>query len=96
MRPLADRAGVELSTDISGMVQQVKVIDNQQVAKGDVLFELDPKPYRFALERGSLDTMLRDWVARPFMRLFERLDRVDRAWTLFLSGGKATREEERR
>ncbi|MET0674780.1 MAG: HlyD family secretion protein [Bradyrhizobium sp.] len=47
----ADTVG--LSTDISGMVQQVRVIDNQPVSKGDVLFELDPKPYRFALERAE-------------------------------------------
>lgn len=47
----ADTVG--LSTDVSGMVEQVLVADNQKVSKGDVLFKLDPKPFRFALERAE-------------------------------------------
>jgi membrane fusion protein (multidrug efflux system) len=47
----ADTVGI--STDVSGMVQQVLVRDNQKVAKGDVLFKLDPKPFRLALERAE-------------------------------------------
>jgi membrane fusion protein (multidrug efflux system) len=47
----ADTVGV--STDVSGIVQQVLVKDNQQVAKGEVLFKLDAKPFRFALERAE-------------------------------------------
>src|SRR5690348_8387362 len=44
---------VGLSTDVSGMVQQVLVTDNQKVSKGDVLFKLDPKPFQLALERAE-------------------------------------------
>src|ERR1700744_4874671 len=44
---------VAVSPDVSGMVQQVMVTDNQKVAKGDVLFKLDPKPFRFALDRAE-------------------------------------------
>src|SRR5215471_18288211 len=47
----ADTVGI--STDVSGMVQQVLVTDNQKVSKGDVLFKLDPKPFRLALERAQ-------------------------------------------
>jgi membrane fusion protein (multidrug efflux system) len=47
----ADTVGI--STDVSGMVQQVLVSDNQKVAKGDVLFKLDPKPFRLALDRAE-------------------------------------------
>ena len=35
----ADMVG--LSTDVSGIVREVSVHDNQKVAKGDVLFKLD-------------------------------------------------------
>ena len=45
----ADTVGI--STDVSGIVQQVLVTDNQKVLRGDVLFKLDPKPFRLALER---------------------------------------------
>ena len=47
----ADTVGI--STDVSGMVQQVLISDNQKVAKGDVLFKLDSKPFRLALERAE-------------------------------------------
>ena len=47
----ADTVGI--STDVSGMVQQVLVTDNQKVSKGDLLFKLDPKPFRLALERAE-------------------------------------------
>src|SRR5262249_1398964 len=47
----ADTVGI--SADISGMVQRVVVTDNQKVSRGDVLFELDPKPFRFALTRAE-------------------------------------------
>jgi membrane fusion protein (multidrug efflux system) len=47
----ADMVGV--STDVSGIVKQVLVHDNQTVAKGDVLFELDPQPFQLALDRAN-------------------------------------------
>ena len=47
----ADTVGI--STDVSGIVQQVLVKDNQMVAKGDVLFKLDPEPFSLALDRAN-------------------------------------------
>lgn len=43
--------------------------------------------YRFALERGLLDTMLDQWIVRPFVALFRRCDSLERRWTDWLSGG---------
>jgi NAD(P)H-quinone oxidoreductase subunit 5 len=42
--------------------------------------------YRFALHRGYLDAWLADYIARPVLRLFQWCDRLERAWTDFLSG----------
>jgi NAD(P)H-quinone oxidoreductase subunit 5 len=42
--------------------------------------------YRFALERGYLDAILIDYVVRPFVRLFQWFDRLERRWTLWLDG----------
>ncbi len=42
--------------------------------------------YRFALERGYLDTILTTVVVIPFVRLFGWFDRIDRRWTEFLAG----------
>ncbi len=40
---------VEVSSEVAGRVSGVYVSENQQVKKGDLLFRLDPEPYRIAL-----------------------------------------------
>jgi NAD(P)H-quinone oxidoreductase subunit 5 len=50
--------------------------------------------YRFALERGYLDALLSVLVVRPFVRLFQACDALERKWTDFLSGGQS-RESDR-
>jgi membrane fusion protein (multidrug efflux system) len=47
----ADTVGI--STDISGIVQSVAVTDNQQVSAGQVLYRLDPKQFRIALDNAK-------------------------------------------
>jgi membrane fusion protein, multidrug efflux system len=47
----ADMVG--LSTDVAGIVTQVLVHDNQKVAKGDILFKLDPLQFQLALDRSE-------------------------------------------
>ncbi|MDB5413069.1 MAG: hemolysin secretion protein [Rubritepida sp.] len=47
----ADMVGV--STDVSGIVKEVAVHENQRVALGDVLFRLDDEPFRLALARAQ-------------------------------------------
>ena len=47
----ADMVG--LSTDVSGIVREVSVHDNQKVAKGDLLFKLDDLQFRLALDRAE-------------------------------------------
>jgi NAD(P)H-quinone oxidoreductase subunit 5 len=42
--------------------------------------------YRFALERGYLDTLLKDYVVAPLLRLLRRCDRLEKRWTDFLAG----------
>lgn len=47
----ADKVGI--STDVSGLVKEVDVRDNQRVAAGDVLFKLDDEPFQLALDRAN-------------------------------------------
>jgi membrane fusion protein (multidrug efflux system) len=42
-----------ISADISGRVVEVLVHDNQRVSKGDVLFRIDDRPYRIAIEEAT-------------------------------------------
>ena len=46
---------VEVAAQVSGQVTAVHVIDNQQVHKGDPLFDIDPAPFRIALARAQAD-----------------------------------------
>jgi membrane fusion protein (multidrug efflux system) len=39
-----------VTTDVSGIVQTIDVHENEQVKEGQVLFSLDPQPFRIALE----------------------------------------------
>ncbi len=50
--------------------------------------------YRFALERAYLDAFLSDYVARPFLKLFQSFDALERRWTDFLAGAPS-RESDR-
>jgi NAD(P)H-quinone oxidoreductase subunit 5 len=45
--------------------------------------------YRFALERGYLDSFLNEYVVYPFQRAFQWCDTMERRWTDFLSGGRS-------
>jgi membrane fusion protein (multidrug efflux system) len=42
-----------ISTDVAGRVIAVLVQDNQRIAKGDVMFRLDDRPYRIAVEEAQ-------------------------------------------
>ncbi|HVC56777.1 MAG TPA: HlyD family secretion protein [Stellaceae bacterium] len=42
-----------ISSDVSGRVVAVAVHDNEQVVKGQLLFQLDPRPFRIAVEEAQ-------------------------------------------
>jgi len=44
---------VSISPDVSGRIVDVRVKENQPVKAGDVLFVIDPEPYRIALEQAN-------------------------------------------
>ena len=48
-----DAEKVGISTDVSGIVQEVDVTDNQHVAEGQVLYRLDPRQFQIALENAQ-------------------------------------------
>jgi NAD(P)H-quinone oxidoreductase subunit 5 len=51
--------------------------------------------YRFGLERGYLDAMLDQWIARPFLRLFQKLDAFEKRVTRAIAGRPDGEEEPR-
>ena len=48
-----EQAKVALSADVAGRIASVSVHENQQVKAGDVLFAIDPEPYRIALAQAD-------------------------------------------
>jgi membrane fusion protein, multidrug efflux system len=40
---------------VEGPIQRLNVADNQQVKQGDLLFEIDDRPYKYALDRSTSD-----------------------------------------
>ena len=47
----ADKVGV--STDVSGIVKEIDVMDNQHVEAGQVLYRLDPRQFQIALDNAK-------------------------------------------
>jgi membrane fusion protein, multidrug efflux system len=61
---------VAVSTDVSGVVAEVDVADNQHVAAGQTLFKLDDAPFRYAVDnakaqlalaRAGVEALKADW-----------------------------------
>jgi membrane fusion protein (multidrug efflux system) len=48
-------AKLMVSTDVSGLVKDVDVREGQRVAKGQILFRLDPKPFQIALDNARAE-----------------------------------------
>jgi NADH:ubiquinone oxidoreductase subunit 5 (subunit L)/multisubunit Na+/H+ antiporter MnhA subunit len=50
--------------------------------------------YRFSLERGYLDAILSEYVARPFLAFFRGCRELEKRWLRFLSGEAVTKSDE--
>lgn len=46
---------IGIAPQVEGPIMRLNVRDNQLVKKGDLLFEIDPRPYEYALERAISD-----------------------------------------
>lgn len=42
---------VNMAPEVSGRIVELNVVDNQQVKKGQVLFQIDPKPYQLSVDQ---------------------------------------------
>jgi multidrug efflux system membrane fusion protein len=46
---------IEIAPEVAGRVVKLPVKDNQFVKKGDLLYEIDPRPYEYALQQALAD-----------------------------------------
>src|SRR5215471_173535 len=42
---------VNMAPEVSGRIVELNVLDNQQVTQGEVLFQIDPKPYQLSVDQ---------------------------------------------
>lgn len=78
---------VSLTADVSGPLVAVNVDRNQAVSKGQVLAEIDPQPYRIALDqaRADLDTTRNDILSEraDYARLQAQKEQANRDVTYY-------------
>ncbi|MGH8158964.1 MAG: biotin/lipoyl-binding protein [Rhodanobacter sp.] len=55
---------VRIAPDVSGLVTQVAVVDNQTVHKGDLLFTIDPDRYKYAVAQAEANLAAAEASAR--------------------------------
>src|SRR5260370_19281981 len=73
---------VTMAPQVAGRIVKVPVADNQFVHKGDVLFEIDPAPYRIAPDQAQAQAQ-RDAAALDYARANEgrKADLAAKGWT---------------
>ncbi|CAA0125379.1 Multidrug resistance protein MdtN [Halioglobus japonicus] len=69
---------VNVAATIAGRVVSIAVADNQRVAKGDLLFALDPEPYELAVAQVTADLRLAE-AARDAQRRAIRAEQSNAA-----------------
>jgi RND family efflux transporter MFP subunit len=55
---------VEVAPDVSGLVTEIDVHDNQRVAKGDILFVIDRERFSLAVEQAKASVGQSEWAAK--------------------------------
>jgi RND family efflux transporter MFP subunit len=55
---------VEVAPDVSGLITAIDVVDNQKVAKGDVLFVIDRQRFTLAVEEAQANVAQIQWTLK--------------------------------
>jgi RND family efflux transporter MFP subunit len=70
---------IQVAPEVSGVVADMRVADNQKVAKGDVLFVIDPERYRFALTQAEANVSSKENDLEQRRRELARRERLSSA-----------------
>jgi multidrug resistance efflux pump len=68
---------VQIAADVSGLVRDVSVHDNQTVKKGEVLFRIDPARFEIALRDAQANVDSKLAAAQEAQRETERYNRLN-------------------
>src|SRR5262249_49395990 len=67
----ADKVGI--STDVSGIVQDIDVTENQQVTAGQILYRLDPRQFEIALESAKANLAQTELTVEAMKQDYQRM-----------------------
>jgi membrane fusion protein, multidrug efflux system len=67
----ADKVGI--STDVSGIVQDVDVTENQRVTAGEVLYRLDPRQFQIAVDSAKANLAQTELTIEAMKRDYRRM-----------------------
>src|SRR6059058_2378667 len=65
---------VGIAPRVAGQILKLNVQDNQQVKKGDVLFEIDPEDYRLVLKKAKAELATLDRQIEQARSTLQRLE----------------------
>src|SRR6267143_1938579 len=66
---------IGIAPQVEGPIARLSVRDNQFVKKGELLFEIDDRPFRYALERAPCS-----W-RKPITRVLRRICSTGKPWS---------------
>ncbi|MDL5511129.1 efflux RND transporter periplasmic adaptor subunit [Arenibacter sp. M-2] len=81
---------VEVRARVSGFLESVNFVDGQKVKKGDVLFTIDDRPFKIALDQANAD------LSQARASLKTAVDNFERVESLRESGAVSIEEYDRR
>lgn len=67
---------IQVSPRVSGMVTSIVVVDNQFVAQGDLLFEIDPEPFDIAIAQAEANLNRRIINSKGRKVEYDRLNEI--------------------
>ncbi len=62
-----------VTTDVSGIVKEIDVTENQHVAVGDVLYRLDPLQFQIALDNAKANLALTELTLKSMLEDYQRM-----------------------
>ena len=67
---------IQVSPRVTGTVIRIAVVDNQEVKKGDLLFEIDPSPYQIKIDQAKADLKREEANARGTKIEYDRVRKI--------------------
>ncbi len=83
-------AQLNVTTDVSGMVKSIQVVEGQRVAPGDVLFRIDPEPFQIALDNAQATLLQAQTTVRSLKADYQKATEQVKAQKALVDVAKTT------